>query len=127
MDVYNDNEEVLFEAKSSVRGLLTWANPFAYLRMWSSQFTLTNERLTLSRGIVGKQIDEVELYRIKDTKVSQGVFQRMFGTGDVMVVSDDNTDDFIMKNITSPKKKRELIRKMSNKARKDNNVRIVTN
>jgi uncharacterized membrane protein YdbT with pleckstrin-like domain len=130
-DVYNDNEEVLWEAKSEVRTAWIWAVIFcvplftiplsvlilivAYMKKWGSQYTLTNERLTTSRGIIGKDIDDIEIYRIVDTKVTQGFFQRLFGIGNIWV--DGKTETLYMKNIKNPKKRREQIRKMANKAR----------
>ena len=101
--------------------------PFRYLRKWNSQYTLTNERLTLSSGIIGKRIDEVELYRIKDTNVTQGFIQRMMGTGNITIYSDDMTADFTIRNVFGAKEKRETIRANVNRSRKEHNVRIVTN
>ena len=84
-----------------------------------SQYTLTNERLTVSRGIIRKHIDEIELYRITDSKAKQTFAQRLLGIGDLYVGSDDQTGNLLLKGVSKPKSKREQLRALVNKSRKE--------
>ena len=132
-DVYDASEEIIWVARQSTRPAWVWGIfllwlplLFAYPRKWGSQYTLTNERLTVSRGIIRKHIDEIELYRITDTKAKQSFAQRLLGIGDLYVGSDDQTGNLLLKGVSKPKSKREQLRALVNKSRKEHNVRIVT-
>jgi membrane protein YdbS with pleckstrin-like domain len=54
-------------------------------------YELTTERLRVSHGIVSLDVDDVELYRIKDIHVRQPLMQRFFGLGTIIVYSADVT------------------------------------
>ena len=75
-------------------------------------YELTSQRLRILRGILGNQIEEVELIRVRDTKVKQHVGERLFDVGDVTVVSADSvTPSVVLNNVRNPIEVRELIRK----------------
>ena len=40
-----------------------------YLNRINTRYTLTNERLKIEKGLLSKSVDEIELFRVKDTKV----------------------------------------------------------
>lgn len=86
-----------------------------------TRYELTNQRLRILRGILGNTIEEIELVRIKDTRVKQHMGERMINVGDVTVISaDPTTPDFVLQNVRNPIDVRELIRKtvMEEKARR---------
>ncbi len=86
-----------------------------------TRYELTNQRLRIHRGIFGKRIDEIELIRVKDTRVKQNAGERMLNVGDVSVISADaTTPEFVLHNVPDPLGVRELIRKavMDEKARR---------
>lgn len=75
-------------------------------------YELTSQRLRVIQGIVSNQIEEIELVRVRDTKVTQNVGERMFDIGDVTIISGDATSpEKILYNIKDPVTVRELIRK----------------
>ena len=75
-------------------------------------YELTSQRLRILRGIVGNQIEEIELVRVRDTKVKQHVGERLLDVGDVTVVSADKmTPTVTLNNVRNPIEVRELIRK----------------
>jgi hypothetical protein len=75
-------------------------------------YELTTQRLRVIRGIVGNQIEEIELVRVRDTRVSQTAGERMFDIGDITIVSSDaTTPEKILWNVRDPLQVRELIRK----------------
>jgi hypothetical protein len=86
-----------------------------------TRYELTNERIRIIRGILGKHIEEIELVRVKDTKVSQHMGERMLNIGDIAVISaDPATPEFLLRNVPNPIDVRELIRStmMQEKARR---------
>ena len=52
--------------------LLVW------IRVKSCSYRLTNERLFIRRGWLAKHVNELELYRVKDVVVDQGVKENKF-------------------------------------------------
>ena len=96
-----------------------------YLTRLYTRYTLTDERLIIESGILSKNLDEIELFRIKDTKLSQGLFQRFVGLGDINVASTDETGDLTMTCLPNAKEKREQLRTLSNAARTKKGVRTL--
>jgi uncharacterized membrane protein YdbT with pleckstrin-like domain len=99
--------------------------PFIYLARLATRYTLTNERLIISRGLLAKKIDEVELFRIKDTRLEQSMFQRLCGYGTVSIQSTDATGFIAMTHLPNARARREQLRKLSNNARAALGVRTV--
>ena len=54
------------------------------LRRWLSvrctEYRLSTERLTVSWGVLSRRVEELELYRVKDTSIDQPFFLRMSST-----------------------------------------------
>jgi len=100
---------------------------YSYLVRIYDRYTLTNERLIKESGILSKSRDEIELFRIKDTKVKSNFFQRLVGYGDIEVISTDVTDVFLMENIPDAMAKREKIRALSNYSREAKGIRTIVN
>lgn len=64
--------------------------------VWSLQCTryeLTSERLRKKWGIATRRGEEVELYRVEDTSPTAPFLYRLFGRGNVEVLSTDRTAD----------------------------------
>ena len=127
-------EEIIFNVKPEVRTAWIWAIPTlglsllsSYISRWTTSYELTNERLKISEGFIARREDDVELYRIKDTKFSQTIMERLFGIGTVVVQGSDMTGTVVMTKIANPKQVRETLRNTVNKSRTANNVRIHTN
>jgi hypothetical protein len=75
-------------------------------------YELTNQRLRIIRGLLGRSIEEVELVRIRDTSVTQHVGERTLNIGDIKVISNDPSHpEIVLDNVRNPMEVRELIRK----------------
>ena len=80
-------------------------------RRWSLRYRLTDQRLFIERGLIGRNIDQTELVRVDDVRVHQGVIDRILGLGDVVVVSADRTDpETVLAGIENPMAVAEHIR-----------------
>lgn len=73
-------------------------------------FTLTDERLIVRYGLLLRVEDEVELYRVVDVTQTIGIFQRIFGVGNIQVTSTDRTGTVILPLIRTPSDVRNAIR-----------------
>lgn len=97
----------------------------AWYRIASRQYRLTTERFFCCRGLISRHVDELELYRIKDVKMDQGVFDRMFNTGTVTIYSTDDTTPILhMEGIANPETVKEQIRAIYRSARQQEGAHV---
>lgn len=83
--------------------------PFMTLRV---RYELTSQRLRIYRGLVGRAIEEIDLVRVRDTKVKQHAGERALNIGDITVLSSDKSSpELVLHNVDSPLEVREMIRK----------------
>ncbi|PID56801.1 hypothetical protein CSB45_10195 [candidate division KSB3 bacterium] len=93
--------------------LLSW------LQCLGLSVQITTQRLVLSRGIVSKELEEVEFYRVKDTKYRQSLLQRILNIGTITLFSDDVTAPTLSFTIERPAFYREQIRSAVQTARRE--------
>ena len=94
-----------------------------WIETHSTEYRLTTQRFFLKKGLIAKHLDELELFRVKDVTVDQGIIQRMLGFGSVTILStDDSTPKIVMHGIAKPTEVKELIRKTHRVARKAERV-----
>ena len=58
-----------------------------FTRWWTTQHVITNERVIHRAGLISKQGKEIPLEVINDVAFKQGVIERMFGSGDLLIES----------------------------------------
>ena len=76
------------------------------------RYELTSQRLRIFRGVFSRNVDEIDLVRVRDTKVKQHLGERMAGVGDVTIISTDKINpEVILQNVKNPMEVRETIRK----------------
>ena len=91
-----------------------------------TKYTLTEEKLLVDTGFLSKSQEEIRLYRITDFSVRQGLFQRMFGVGDILITSSDNLQhNFVIRDIKKAYEIKEMLSDLVEKERE--NKGIVTN
>ena len=74
-------------------------------------YELTTQRLRILRGILGNQVEEIELIRVRDTRIKQHLGERALNVGDITILSGDETaPETVLQNINDPVTVRELIR-----------------
>ena len=74
--------------------LLVIPIPFAvwkWLETRNTRYTLTDERLQFTRGVLSKTTEDLELYRVRDTKFQQSFWERMVGLGEIELYTTDET------------------------------------
>lgn len=85
-----------------------------WLVVRSRVFHLTTERLLTTDGIISKTTESLELYRVKDLRMRQSVFERIFSLETVEVISSDAATpelfiDYIPKSLQLGDKLREQV------------------
>ena len=82
-----------------------------YLRTARHVYTLTDQRLIEESGILVKNIESVELYRVKDISVKGTLLQSIFGRGQIVVQSTDATCPTLLINaVANPVAVSQLMR-----------------
>ena len=74
--------------------LLLLPIPFAiwkWLETRNTVYALTDQRLKFTRGVLSKTTEDLELYRVRDTKFQQNVWERMLGLGEIQLFTTDET------------------------------------
>jgi uncharacterized membrane protein YdbT with pleckstrin-like domain len=108
--------------------LLLIGIPYAlwiYLDVKTRRFELTTQRLKVHSGVLSKKTDELELYRVKDTRYEQPLMLRLFGLGNVIIVSSDSTSPVSMlSGIKDGHVVRERIRELVEERREQKRVRV---
>ena len=97
-----------------------------YLKTRFTVYEVTNQRIKLKTGILNQEIDECELYRIRDYKVVKPFFQRIFGLGKIELVTSDRSNSNINLNgIKDPENLYNLIRDNVEKIRRKTGTREI--
>ncbi len=92
---------------------------FLHLKIKNTRYTLTNQRLRISTGIIARDIEDVELYRVLDSAVDQTALDRMIGIGTVVINSSDERQPIVrLERIPSPRDVREQLRQLSEARRR---------
>jgi uncharacterized membrane protein YdbT with pleckstrin-like domain len=83
----------------------------AWMRLRSTMYTITNQRVLLERGIFSKTVDEIDLRYVDDSQFTQTFVDRLLGIGNVTLISSDkNTPRYSLVSIKDPRAVREIVR-----------------
>lgn len=102
---HEPDEEVLFEGYGalvpSIGSLLLaivtlglYLLP-AWWRSRSRRYRLTTKRVVVETGVLGKRLEQVDLYRVNDYTVVRPVGQRLLGTGNLVLRTLDRTSPVV--------------------------------
>jgi hypothetical protein len=84
---------------------------FALMRLQSTLYTVTNQRIMFEQGILSKSLSEIDLRSLDDTQFFQSFTDRILGIGNVTLVSSDKALPVtVMRGVHDPRNLREIIR-----------------
>lgn len=63
-----------------------------YLRHITTKYKVSLRRVEYEKGIISKNVDSLELWRVLDVRYTQTLFDRMTGNGRITLVSTDKSD-----------------------------------
>lgn len=71
-----------------------------WLLVKTREYRLTAERLLVTEGVLSKCTESLELYRVKDFRITQPLLQRLFGLETIeLISSDQDTPDLVIDHI----------------------------
>jgi uncharacterized membrane protein YdbT with pleckstrin-like domain len=104
---------------------IPWAI-WAWLKVKSRVYTLTDERLLIEDGIFTKTHDTLELYRVRDMQVVEPFWARMFGLQNIHLLATDlTTESIVLDHIPSSLNLRDKLRQQVEECRRKKGVREV--
>jgi uncharacterized membrane protein YdbT with pleckstrin-like domain len=81
------------------------------MRLQSTTYTITNQRVMIERGMLSKSLNEIDLRSIDDTQFFQSFTGRLLGIGNVTLISSDKAfPTTVLQGIAKPRDIREMIR-----------------
>jgi hypothetical protein len=76
-----------------------------------TQYVITNQRVRIISGLLGKEREDIELIRIQDIDHKQGVGERALNIGDIYLRSSDPTQpEAVLRNVHDPVAVHEVLR-----------------
>ena len=95
-----------------------------FMRNRFTVYELTHDRFFDKKGILFQRINQLELIRIRDYEVSRSLMQRIFGKGNLMLVTRDvTTPVVVLRWISDPEEASEIIRDASEKSKSSRGFR----
>lgn len=87
-------------------------------------YELTTERLFIEKvGVISTKRDEIELYKIKDISIKQGLKEKLGGFGDIEIISkDESLPKATLKRIKDPIEVQNAIRNAIRNTKKNMNI-----
>lgn len=97
---------------------------FLGLPLSFTKYMLTEDRLFVDKGFLNSALDEENLYRVRDVRVTRSLGQKIFGLGTVTVYSTDASNgETVLESIKHPIEVKEEIVRLVDQARKKHNIR----
>lgn len=90
-----------------------------YLKTRFTIYELTDQIYREKTGILSQKIEELELYRVRDYSVEKPFLMRLFGLGNLTLITSDKTNPRVyMRAIRNVENVRDIFRKHVEEARK---------
>jgi uncharacterized membrane protein YdbT with pleckstrin-like domain len=111
-----EHEEVLWYDRKRVT---IFALPWSF-----TKYILTENKITVEKGLLNTVEEEVKLYRITDIAYSQNLFERVSKTGTIKLISNDmSSPELVLEHVKNAKTIKEAISKAVDDARRNNSVK----
>ena len=97
---------------------------FLGLPLSFTRYMLTEDRLFVEKGFLNSVLDEENLYRVRDIRVTRNLWQKLFALGTVTVYSTDASNgETVLESIKNPIEVKEEIVRLVEEARKKHGIR----
>ena len=91
----------------------------AYLKTRFTSYEMDSERFRIKKGILNQNIEETELYRIKDYSIFKPFFLRIFGLGHLILTTSDKNNKYVrILAVKEVENLKDMIRNQVEKRRK---------
>jgi len=83
----------------------------ALARIKNTHYKVTNQRILIQSGVLSRSLEEIDMRSIDDIEFHQPFLERLFGIGEIFIVSTDKVaPKLALHGIHDPLKIRELVR-----------------
>ena len=90
----------------------------------TTRYVITNQRVRVISGLLGKDREDVELVRVQDMDQNQSMGERLLNVGDVIIHSHDRSHPTLqLQNVKNPQEVHEILRRAVISARKEHGLR----
>ena len=97
-----------------------------YLKTRFTIYELSTERFIEKTGVLSQKIQEIELYRVRDYTIHKPFIMRLFGLGNLTLVTSDKSSPRIhLKAISNVENVRDMFRKQVEESRKKTGTKEV--
>jgi hypothetical protein len=115
----SEQEIMLWEGKPA--GISDRLKGFVGLN--TTTYTITSQRIIVKRGLIGKNVEEIELLRVRDLSVTQSIWNRMLGIGTLTIFSDDaSSPQLWFRKIRNAQTVKDALRKAVRDEKTANNI-----
>jgi uncharacterized membrane protein YdbT with pleckstrin-like domain len=84
---------------------------YSWLVRLGAEYRLYEDSLEIETGLVSRNIDNLQLFRVRDLRLRQSLIGRLLGVGDVNVTStDQSTPHLTIRGVTAPRALYDAIR-----------------
>ncbi|PKL49170.1 MAG: hypothetical protein CVV39_03395 [Planctomycetes bacterium HGW-Planctomycetes-1] len=84
------------------------------IKLKSIRYRITTDRIEWSRGILSRNVDNIDMFRIVDMSMHRSFSDRLVGIGSVMLITTDKTDPrFRFEKVGNPNQLYSIIKKAS--------------
>jgi len=84
-----------------------------FARGWmlrTTSYRITNERISVLKGVLSRESDDLQLMRVADVQFRQNLFGRLLNVGDLRILSTDKTvPDLVIPGIEAPAAFKEML------------------
>lgn len=102
-----NSEVTLWEGKPS--GVTDRLKEVAHVN--STNYKVTNQRIIVRTGLIGKKTEEIELILVKDISVQQSLSDRVLGVGSITILSNDkSTPVLVLDDVKDVQNVKDIIR-----------------
>jgi membrane protein YdbS with pleckstrin-like domain len=88
-------KQVIFLAAIALMLFFLFRLLFKWLSWKNRKFRITNDRIETERGILSKKIQNMDMWRVQDLALTQTFIQRLFGHGQIHIMSSDKDTPLI--------------------------------
>jgi hypothetical protein len=110
LDGVPGGERIIWEGRPSI----LWSPRMAL----TNRYKLTNQRLIMEFGFIGRRTEEIDLFRVNDVGVKQHPLERIVGIGDIYIASaDTSSPQKFLHNIKDSVRVKDLLREVARQER----------
>jgi uncharacterized membrane protein YdbT with pleckstrin-like domain len=109
-----ESDKVIGYIFNTIIVMLLWTRVlWSYLVIKNTEYVFCEDRLMINHGVINKEFDYTEYYRIKDYAVKRPLIARMFKLNNIEIISTDRSHPFLnLRLVTNFQDKEPVLRNL---------------